>query len=737
MLICLMIVLIKVFEPEGDGISRAQAYKAVALALVTREECEDSLKETDTSHFEKNEWYAKYIEYLYGHQVLQPDQAESSSEFMEDFLTYGDLEAMVLNGEKVSSWTGFGDKKPEKKVTEEEWWSCYSVILKKLDAADAVEEITVQIYGTPHNIPDAPQWAAYTDQGDFTSEGLDLSTYLDQQVKVLVRGSELITVTSLVSDSVLYENVWLKAGDEHTFIAEIGSIEREFTWRASLGKMSNLVNNVADLQLSSGKLEKIVLKKDRITGKVLSVQSDYIEIEGYGELPLGPNFKVLKTYGEFEEQTISDILVGYDVQEFVVARGKICAALTVRAFDAQTIRILLMDTGFKSIFHDSVTLICDGDMVMTSDNHRETIPAGEKLKITLDDDRLKDGRLILEPKSRKDEIQIPSIGRAQGTPSYAGRIELKKEEDGFLIVNELDLEDYLTRVVPSEMPNSYEKEALKAQAVCARTYAYIQISRNGYSKYGAHVDDSTAFQVYNNIEPDEKTTEAVNETYGRMLLYDGEPIEAYYFSTSCGTTTDGSIWGGDPSKVPYLQSVALKDSREMLNLTTNEKFREFIRKKDVKSYDSAFPFFRWEVTVTNRVLNDQISGVGNILKLSVVERGPGGIVKQLRVEGSDGTKTITGSDSVRAALCNSSLTIKKQDGTTVTGWSSLPSSYIDIGVDGVDENNVITFHIYGGGYGHGAGMSQNGAQGMAKDGKSYAEILDFFYHGAQIRTIGE
>lgn len=75
---------------------------------------------------------------------------------------------------------------------------------------------------------------------------------------------------------------------------------------------------------------------------------------------------------------------------------------------------------------------------------------------------------------------------------------------------------------------------------------FRQRKSNTYSAYGAQIDDSTQFQVYNNVEPDEKTAQAVQETYGKMLYYDGNPITAYYFSTSCGTTTNAAIWDSDP-----------------------------------------------------------------------------------------------------------------------------------------------------------------------------------------------
>lgn len=111
------------------------------------------------------------------------------------------------------------------------------------------------------------------------------------------------------------------------------------------------------------------------------------------------------------------------------------------------------------------------------------------------------------------------------------------------MVNELPLEEYLYSVVPSEMPASYPLEALKAQAICARTYAYGHMSRAGYPRYGAHVDDSTSYQVYNNITEADSATTAVKETYGQMILTDeGTVANTYYYSTSCGVGTTANVW---------------------------------------------------------------------------------------------------------------------------------------------------------------------------------------------------
>ena len=102
-------------------------------------------------------------------------------------------------------------------------------------------------------------------------------------------------------------------------------------------------------------------------------------------------------------------------------------------------------------------------------------------------------------------------------------MEIMLEEDGLLLLNEVDLEEYLKRVVPSEMPSTYELEALKAQAGLRQNLRLAADSQgSAYSEYGAHVDDSTNFQVYNNTETFDSTNAAVNETFGQLLAYEGE-----------------------------------------------------------------------------------------------------------------------------------------------------------------------------------------------------------------------
>lgn len=740
--VTLMVIIVKL-EPPRDGIIRAQAMKAMALALTDKEECEKRAKERGTSHFsakEKDNWFVKYMDYLYDEGYLDPELTPASLASAQGYLTYA--EAAYMAGQvsgKLKLQAGSTRNNRDQAFPEEDWWQLYGSILKETDPEGKVEEMEAVLYGTPSNLDQAESWTAYTTIGNFGFQGLALDAFLDCEIRFLARSGEMIT-SSLVSRNVVYENVWLAESDGRHFKAYLGTAYREFPVSAKLGGEDGMAGNLADLHMEDGKLVKITMKRDRLSGKVLSVTEDAIEIEGYGEIPLAPNFHVYKVYGDFKVLNASDILVGYNLQEFVAADGKLCAALLEREFDAKTIRVLLMDTGFKSVFHASADLVLGSGADLEYENAKgkmvgERLEAGTQLTVGPDSPYLEYGRMIITP-DEPEAITIRSIERSQGTPVYSGSLEIKGTPEGLVLVNDLFLEDYLTKVVPSEMPPSYEKEALKAQAVCARTYAYRQIQGNTYSQYGAHVDDSTNFQVYNNTSANDKSTQAVKETYGKMLFYEDKPIEAFYFSTSCGRTADAGVWGTDSGKYPYLRAVEVKEGGKSLGKEDNDGFESYIKREDVIAYDTSYPMFRWQTDLPADVASAQISGAGQIQDMTVTDRGPGGIAGELTVTGSDGTVTIKGQSAIRSALGNPSLIITKKDGGTMTGSVTLPSAFIAI-EKRTGEDGSLSFHIYGGGFGHGVGMSQNGAQGMAKTGKGYKQILDFFYHGTELRECNE
>lgn len=755
-IVAILVSIILLYEPEREGVSRAAAYKAAALSIASVEECVGE-SYAQKSHFkseDKSRWYVKYMDYLYRRDMISEELTPADVETAEGILTYAEA-AYLMRGLKAAM--GSKDTQEVLQVTRwnrkkvypaEEWWSFYREYCVNTGESGeelpdgissetlAVREVPLLLYGTPEQLPEAESWMSYTDDGYYRFEGLALGKYLDHQIAVYVRDREIIHVADVLKTDVVYKNIWIFDASEHHLIGCLGEIRRELNAGKAMKKPEDMENQLADIYMSKGQISKVVLKKERIRGKILAVRDTSIEIEGYGSVLLDENFSIYKLYGEFERQNMDDLLVGYEVQEFVVAEGKLCAALTMRSFEADRIRVLIMDTGFQSAFHDSLELefMCSGSY--TVDQKKRSFSNGDTLKLTIDHELLERGRIIIEPDDTLKGVRVKNLERSYGIPVYPGRLEISREAGGLVLVNELYLEDYLKRVVPSEMPVSYEKEALKAQAVCARTYAYRQIQGNSYREYGAHVDDSTRFQVYNNLETSVNSDMAVNETYGKLLTYNGRTADAFYFSTSCGHTTDGTIWGADLEEVPYLTGIAVTGERGQKNLKSNDAFDQFIKTVPA-GYEDGFAMYRWTAKLTSRQLEQKISDIGTIRKLTMKKRSTGGIGEVLVIEGTGGKREIVGEGKIRSTLGHPEVVIRKKNGETVTGWSSLPSAFISIERSEPDADNVTTFTIYGGGFGHGVGMSQNGAQGMAKAGKNYREILEFFYSGAEVTSMDE
>ncbi len=362
------------------------------------------------------------------------------------------------------------------------------------------------------------------------------------------------------------------------------------------------------------------------------------------------------------------------------------------------IRVVIKTNGFSGITHANVKLNV-GD---------------ETMSVTPDDTRFQTGSIRITPKTATDRITVNSLTRGYGTPSYRGVLELFSTAEGIVIVNEVPLEEYLCAVVPSEMPASYELEALKVQAVCARSYAHCQMLTFSYPEYSAHVDDSVSFQVYGNSKEQETTNRAVQETAGMRLWHQNQVVKTYYYSTSCGHSTSIEAWGSQLTEAnQYLKGVS-------------------ISKGDGSAYEANLPWHKWKASIPEKTMSDLIElntgkEIGTLQNLTITKQGVGGVALQIVATGTKGEITVETENKIRSALGGSGYTIEKQDGTIVKSAKLLPSAFFTIAKTG---GNYI---IEGGGYGHGIGMSQNGANEMAKEGKTYDEILEFFYPGTEVK----
>jgi stage II sporulation protein D len=268
-----------------------------------------------------------------------------------------------------------------------------------------------------------------------------------------------------------------------------------------------------------------------------------------------------------------------------------------------------------------------------------------------------------------------------GGIKYSGEIEVWKGEKGLYVVNDIPIEEYIRGVVAAEVGKNWDMEALKAQAVVARTFAVYQ-KLNSPSSSPYHLTSTVLDQVYkgSNILP--AITTAVGETKGEILTYGGKPIVAFYHSTSGGMTEDATDVFG--KEFPYL--------------------------KPVKTNCELSPYYMWEKIIPVAEIEKalELQGIKEITASSYTASGR---VKEMKITLESGASTVP------------AIEMRKK-----LGWDRLPSTLIT----GISRNNSLMV-FEGRGYGHGVGMCQWSALQMAKEGKTYRQILLYFYPGTIIQ----
>jgi stage II sporulation protein D len=277
---------------------------------------------------------------------------------------------------------------------------------------------------------------------------------------------------------------------------------------------------------------------------------------------------------------------------------------------------------------------------------------------------------------------------------YRGRTLLVRTPSGMTAVNYVDLEEYLYSVLGGEMNGNWPQEALKAQAVAARSYALYRRQTSANTVYD--VGNTVSWQVYRGLQDESAGTQAaVQATAGQVLTYDGKIIEAVFHSSSGGHTENvENVWS---QPLPYLRGVP--------------------------DFDKGAPVYEWTEDRSAAEVSQRISGVGNVISIAVERKTPFGRALTVRVVGDAGEKVLSGNELRRALGLRSTLlfSITSERGPVASADGMAPSPN--------------RFRFNGGGYGHGLGLSQWGAHNMAQQGQTYDRILAHYYTGTTLSRI--
>jgi len=347
-----------------------------------------------------------------------------------------------------------------------------------------------------------------------------------------------------------------------------------------------------------------------------------------------------------------------------------------------------------------------------SPEKRAIFPADENLKI----DSSKDGSsfMIQNVAYGEDYYWAGSEDR-----QYRGELILspQKDEGRFIMINDLNLEEYLLSVVPAEMPSHWPEESLKSQALAVRSYALSNLGER-HSDTDYDLCDTVHCQVYEGINSEAETSSsAVLQTEGEVGLYEDEVISAVYSSNSGGHTGNSEeIWGGESS---YLVA-------ENLQLETGYDFPllpgdlQDWHLDDVQTFSGPGGYtnteaYRWTREVDAEFLRRQFD-LNEIEDIIVERRTPAGYINSLKIKGGEDNIILSG-DSIRSSL------------------GGLRSNKFFLHRELDSEGKLDTVILYGAGWGHGVGMDQTAAANMAAEGFDYRRIFSNFYQDIDIEKI--
>ncbi len=422
---------------------------------------------------------------------------------------------------------------------------------------------------------------------------------------------------------------------------------------------------------------------------------------------------------------------------------------------ADLVRVGITDNKFQNVLKQDIKLYATSESTICDKQTRRMIlnvPANTDiivknslsgLEVTVDSNTatLRDFVVV----SPSGLIGIRDLKRKGQPAIYHGAFEVVQKPDhtGFYVVNLVEIQEYLKGVVPNEMPVRFGLEALKAQTVAARNYVLTPRTQ-AYKEF--NVVDSVSSQVYfgANTESD-LATRAVMETDGVVALYDNEMILTLYSSTAGGYTESYAYAFSDPTtkafpsiSKPYL--VAVPDKEDFSPLDDEEKAKEFYKSK-VPSYDIDSPYYRWQKTWA-------VGELENVLKKTLIAQSKTGFVSPIFKEGDDlgrikdikvmkrgASGKVIELDLMTTKGCyriSKELVIRR---TFQKDGISLPSANIVFEKALDSYGNVVDITVYGGGFGHGVGMSQFGAGYMAtKMHQPYYNILRHYYTGISLGT---
>ena len=727
------------------AISREMAAKTIACAFYTADELAALTPEEGFSDVTAEDWASPYIAGCVEQGFFAG--SEEGTFRPKDDLTLWEAQALMDRlAPDYDSRIVLTDENKNMAVSYELWVQLLETALKARRGEDSLYSYGIETENAV--VLDAD---GLCDTGKFTAAGLDLQPYTYSRITFLEKDGEIVALLTVEALSPVVKNIYCHEEDGKLLL-ETGNGAADFAYDGELEEA------ICDVKLEEGKLTEITPAEELGQCTVKRVNGEEIYLAEKGKMDWAEDARVYDARGEeLKEADFSDLICGTETAEYFEKDGVICAAVVQEDAVLENMRVFL-----KGAEQETVTISAEGAFTLSNGNGKKKFPEGAKATLTVDLPWFDFGILKVTAES---PIRLTF---ADGTSyAYEGVLELERRgENSFSIINELPMERYLLGVVPHEMPTGFGQTALEAQAITARSYAYNQFYSNTYCGYGAHVTDTTASQVYLGYEKNETAEAAVKATEGLCAVTEeGTVAQTYFYSTSCGFgagseevwSKDGSFSGSGKS---YLQAKAHGD---FATPQREEEWLAFWQDWEREGCDMDSPWYRWkvyfgcgqlteiaakmlkEVSETNPALvsvqEGTLSDLGRLQGVAVTRRGKGGVAMELQMAFDRGQVTVKTEYAIRKVLSPTRLTIgepiylQRKGGDSLTGNTMLPSGFFAVKEMRNGEGKLTGIALYGGGSGHGVGMSQYGAKKLAEEGKSSAEIIEYYFPGTRAEKV--
>lgn len=740
-------------------VDRATVSKMMALAGYNKNEILSLDNVINFSDVEKDSWYNKYINCAY-------IKGDMSGVLEDKFDPQGNLTITqtqyLINKYDKNKKIKIDDTNKDKPVSYALWCNIYSEIVQDKN----IKEEDLVILGTNETNKSLKNDYVITDKGLYSFEGINITPYINTKIKVFKRENEIIAITEVLETEPILKRSYIeKVGKNYIDIFVGGARKRLYIKNENIQVQDE--NVLADIKFKGDEVLSVEYYKQTNRGVINRVDENTIRLNNTNFV-LDQDFKIYNNIdNKLSVANINNLIIGQDIATFFTKgnENKIYGAIIDTKPVYNKIRVAINDSTYKNLYFNEIKLKANNGLkvlVKGQEKNLESLNIKKGQDFSIGENEI----IIIEANNQEEGIIFENLKRGYEQPIFYGKLEISKKDNKYIVINEIEIEKYLESVLATNNNGNNNPEMLKTLSVIYRTTAINYINENNLKNIGVNLDDSVKYIGYNNKKVEDTFKNIVEVTKGQILVSENNVIKPTYFSYSAGVTgNSGDIWADKnyytyPSEnKPYL--LHIKDFEENIyeNLQEEVNANIFYKTKDVSSIEKNSNWFRWSTTLeesdiskinanikelyktekyfiktleNGNYIYKPIEDIGKIKDINVKKRGEAGNIMELEIVGDKNTVLLISDATIKKVFSLKSIINNIGE---IVKISNLPSTYFVF--DKIYDNNgyLKKITLYGGGYGHGVGLSIYGANEMAKSGKNYEDILLKYYSNTNIENI--